>query len=285
MNGRMNRHTGFTLMELLVVIAIIGVLVSVLLPVLGNARDTASSSVCLSNLRQMGMAVHGYCDEENGYFPLFAVNETVSGVSYTRYWFGRSDQVFPETDRTLDRSMGLIGRYLGGNGHGVVDGLLCPKFPYDAGNFARKFSSRACSYGININLSPYAFVAGSNGNVPVHRDRILRPTKVMAFADGVQYWSAEDTFNEGFYIGIDDASYAMADPLDDVNGGFAHFRHGGGGGGGVGGGATQLVYVDGHAEVARFEDVRRTHAELGGYPAGHLTTGANGADTIYGRIW
>ena len=56
----------FTLMELLIVIAIIGILLSILLPSLGNAREVSRTAVCLSQLRQLGMAYTMYTSENNG---------------------------------------------------------------------------------------------------------------------------------------------------------------------------------------------------------------------------
>ena len=59
----------FTLIELLVVIAIIAVLASLLLPVLGRARESARSAQCLSQLRQIGLAVRLYADDHEDEFP------------------------------------------------------------------------------------------------------------------------------------------------------------------------------------------------------------------------
>jgi prepilin-type N-terminal cleavage/methylation domain-containing protein/prepilin-type processing-associated H-X9-DG protein len=59
----------FTLIELLVVIAIIGILASLLLPALGKAREKARSMVCMSNLKQLHLAVILYADDNDGWLP------------------------------------------------------------------------------------------------------------------------------------------------------------------------------------------------------------------------
>ncbi len=68
----------FTLVELLVVISVIGLLMGILVPVLGKARKSANRTYCMANLRQLGVAMRSYLDDNRDIFPICSATPWVN---------------------------------------------------------------------------------------------------------------------------------------------------------------------------------------------------------------
>src|SRR5438445_4350529 len=89
------RFGAFTLIELLVVIAIIAILAAILFPVFAEARESARKASCLSNCRQIGLAIMQYVQDYDEYYPCNAWDTPPHGAAETDSRNPKSPSAFP----------------------------------------------------------------------------------------------------------------------------------------------------------------------------------------------
>ncbi len=255
----------FTLIEMLVTVAIIALLAAILLPSLNVAREQARSTVCLSNLHQLGTATTMYLNANHDYFWRELVS-VLRGSTYEgdQWWFGFEPggpppDVVNTPDRTLDKRRSPLARHL----NSIDNALQCPSFPYTDGRYFPKFKGRSASYGYNSRLGP------RNGRLALHRSsNHMRETATMfVFADAVMYdFLPEQRVNEGYFLYPIPESMVPTTPW-----GYGHFRHNQ---------RANVLYLDTHVEPQLLYGQRYQGAAVGGF-AGRLTDPAGG-DRIFG---
>ena len=153
------RNKGFTLIELLVVIAIIAILAAILFPVFAQAREKARQTMCISNEKQMGLALMQYTQDADEKYPIGQYQPAGSPD-----FFDWQNAIYPYVKNGTATGSGAVH-----NGQGGV--WDCPSFP----------TPQADEYGINECLSnSYGSPSASLAQIDSPAERIQVVEKGVA---------------------------------------------------------------------------------------------------------
>jgi prepilin-type N-terminal cleavage/methylation domain-containing protein/prepilin-type processing-associated H-X9-DG protein len=215
----------FTLIELLTVIAIIGVLAAILIPTIGKVRESARTSQCLSNQRQIALAFGLYAGENKGYLPR-------AGIS-------------PEN--TIQTWMISIKNYLPTRGNVIIDKVYhCPAAPQPPEGYANSVFHYSASFALEAGNSATTST-GTSGNGPRTLTSIVNPARTILLVDGAVDPTTYRANSSRTYTNVDD-DFNRGGP--DADGFLAvSFRHGD---------SMNAAFVDGH--VAKIPWSKRREA-------------------------
>jgi prepilin-type N-terminal cleavage/methylation domain-containing protein/prepilin-type processing-associated H-X9-DG protein len=182
MSGR--KRGGFTLVELLVVIGIIAVLIAILLPVLGRARDQANRTACMSNLRQLALGFMLYASDNKDKCPYGSRLDNPGNVDIAGDWIHWRKAM---NNMSFDQSS--IVPYIKTKGDQLRRLLTCvsDKTEYRPGVYP-------FSYSMNMYFEPRPGYFPSEAGAPIRLSSTRRASEKILLAE-----ENEKTINDGFW--------------------------------------------------------------------------------------
>ena len=265
----MPARRAFTLIGLLVVISIIALLIAILLPALGNARKSARTIQCLSNVRGTGSAMIGFIADnknefmryDNGTFPKFWMGELLPYIDGYTQGAGQGQTIYVDTyqcpevvgDRGLMNSLPAHQLSSKSSPYYYIDGNIRTTSGYSYNGYLYStLGNQGNTGGSNwapplYKNSPY----GLNKAWPNLLDNVIDTTETPFFADGawIDGWPTE---NDNPPAAFDDIPNYFENGTNLWNNHSTHMwrflsnRHGTN---------TQVTYLDGHAETIELRDL------------------------------
>ena len=227
---------GFTLIELLVVVAIIALLLAILLPSLGRAKEQAKSVQCLSNLRQMATAAFSYAAASDSRFPIayytakVNVGGTLTRVSVAWDSMYPDVSVSPPANRSVPGLLWQGGRAGGGGGvGGGAKVQQCPNY-LGGSNWGPDYYT-----GYNYNTTYIGHGDMESIAAPVHITALRKPASTALFGDG-QYYNGANKFMRAPQSALDVGMSVTPDLRASGTQGYRHL------------GKTNVAFGDGHGE-------------------------------------
>ena len=235
--------SGFTLIELLVVIAIIALLAAILFPVFAQAREKARQTSCLSNGRQIGLALMMYLQDDDEVYPQEhpstdnPVVDDATGQLEEEDYGSPFDKILP---------------YVASKDASNTQLYLCPSDPDPHGNASLDSDGNCIGSGETPPGPLSSYVLNAYYLFGVSEAKIDLPSQSIYIAERRSEGNKATDFCDVHYHPWMGEVEPPANANDNVNpSAIASKRHSGG---------SNYVYTDGHVKWRRFEDTRKPFA-------------------------